>query len=283
VLLTSSYAFAHRVRTENNAPQVCFCHSPLRFAWTMTDRYRSAWAPTPTAGLAFGLMAAAMRRSDRASARHVDLYLTQAEYTADQIRRFYGREAEIIGAPVDCDLFHPSGEPAEDYFLLCGRLTEPYLGAEPVLEAFRDLDERLVIVGTGPAEAHLRSIAPSNVDFRGRVDDDELVRLLQHCKALISPTRHDFGLLPIEAMATGRPVLALGEGGALATVVPGVSGEFYRDGSAAGIAAALRAFDPEAFDVTKIREHALRWDRRGFRRRLVEAVERVAGSAGGEG
>jgi glycosyltransferase involved in cell wall biosynthesis len=278
VLLTSSYAFAHRLRTSNDAPQVCYCHSPLRFAWTMQDDYRAEWTRSRAGEATFDTLAAALRRSDQRSSGRVDRYLTQAEYTAGQIRRFYGRRADVIGAPVDCERFHPSGSPPSDYFLLCGRLIEPYLGAAAVIEAFKRLpDRRLVIVGVGPHEGRLRANAPANVEFRGRVDDGELVHLMQHCLAGLSPSRHDFGLIPIEFQACGRPVLALAEGGALSTVAPGISGEFFAGRTPEAIASALEAFDPASYDSRRIRDHALQWDSRAFRERIRAAVLAVAG------
>src|SRR3954453_9521876 len=133
-----------------------------------------------------------MRRSARRAAAAVDRYLTQGPYTAGQIERFYGRKAEVIGAPVDCEMFRPAGKPPEDYFLLCGRLIEPYSRFSVVIEAFRELPHRLVIVGEGPAGAELRAMAPPNVEFKGRVSDEELVTLMQRCLAGLSPTLHDF-------------------------------------------------------------------------------------------
>lgn len=282
VLLTSSYAFAHRLRTSNAAPQVCFCHSPLRFAWTMTDDYRAEWTRTRAGEATFDTLAAALRRSDRRSSRRVDRYLTQAEYTAAQILRFYGRRAEVVGAPVDCQHFRPSGSPPGDYFLLCGRLIEPYLGAETAIEAFRRLpDHRLVIAGVGPHEERLRRGAPANVEFVGRVDDAELVHLMQHCLAGLSPARHDFGLIPIEIQACGRPVLALGEGGALSTVAPGISGEFFAERTPEALASALRDLDPASYESRRVREHALQWDSPAFRQRIRAAVEETAAARRG--
>ena len=161
VLLTSSYAFAHHFRTRNSAPQVCYCHSPLRFAWSMTDSYRDEWASGRLRSLAFGGFARGMRFADRRAAARVTTYLTQSAYVADQIARFYGREAEVIGAPIDCSRFVPadlSGDP-DDYYLFCGRLVEPYKRAAITVEAFRTLGERLVIVGAGPAMGRLRAAA----------------------------------------------------------------------------------------------------------------------------
>lgn len=277
VVLSSSYAFVHRLRSRNDAPRVCYCHSPLRFAWSMTESYREERAGNPATRAAFGLLAAAMRRSDRRSAQPVREYLTQSPFTAEQIERFYGRPATVIGAPVDCDLFHPLTQPPEDYYLFCGRLIEPYKQVGVAIEAFRRIGARLVIAGTGPDHERLAASAPPNVEFVGHVDDDRLVPLMQRCRALVFPSRDDFGLIPVEAMACGRPVIAYAGGGSLYTSAPGVTGELFAEQTADAIEAAVQAFDPEAYDPARIRAHALQWDSKRFRRRLVEHVAAAAG------
>ncbi len=279
VVLSSSYAFAHRIRSRGDAPRVCYCHSPLRFAWSMTESYRGERARNPLSGAAFDLLARAMRRSDRRSAQPIREYLTQSPFTAEQIKRFYGREARVIGAPVDCDLFHPGSGSPGDFYLFCGRLIEPYKQLGIVLEAFRRLEAKLVVAGDGPDAERLAAAAPANVEFRGHLDDDELVPLMQRCRALIFPSRDDFGLIPVEAMACGRPVIAYAGGGSLYTSVPGVTGELFGEQTPEAVEAALRAFRPEAYDPTRIRAHAEHWDSAEFRARLVSAVEAADGRA----
>lgn len=278
VVLSSSYAFAHRLRSAGDAPRVCYCHSPLRFAWSMTESYREERAGNRLSGLAFGGLAAAMRRSDRRSAQPVTEYLTQSPFTAEQIEAFYGKPARVIGAPIDCELFRPAEEPPDDYYLFCGRLIEPYKQVGITIEAFRRLGERLVVAGDGPDYAQLSANAPANVKFLGHVDDDQLVPLMQRCKALIFPSRDDFGLIPVEVMACGRPVLAFAGGGSLYTSSPGVTGELFDAQTAAAIETAVRGFDPSAYDPAKIREHAMQWDSARFRERLVERVNVAAGT-----
>src|SRR5690606_16095139 len=139
------YAFAHRLRSRNDAPRVCYCHSPLRVAWAMTESYGEARARKPRTRAAFDLLAATMRRSDRRSAQPIHEYLTQSPCTAEQIERFYGRPASVIGAPVDCDLFRPGDAAPEDYYLFCGRIIEPYKRVGIVIEAFRRTGQRLVV------------------------------------------------------------------------------------------------------------------------------------------
>lgn len=278
VLLTSSYAFAHRFRTVNDAPQVCYCYSPLRFAWSMTDEYRSRWARGRTSYIAFGALAAAMRWGDRRAASRVTRYVAESRYVAEQIARYYGREAEVVPPPVDCRLFRPgsSGEAADDYFLLAGRIVEPYKRMSLVVEAFRDVPRKLLVVGAGPALKELRRDAPPNVEFTGELDDHEIVRAMQNCAAAIFPSTDDFGLVPVEVMACGRPVLAHAAGGALETVVPGVTGELFFASNPTAIATAVRNFDPDAYAPKAIRAHAENWDSARFRRRITEIVKDVA-------
>ncbi|WP_051221595.1 glycosyltransferase [Conexibacter woesei] len=278
VVLSSSYAFAHLFETRNDAPQVCYCHSPLRFAWSMTEHYEDEKAAgSKLTRTAFRAMAAHNRRVDYRGAQHVHTYLTQSPYVAGQIEEFYGRRALVVGAPVDCSHFTPSGTAPEDYWLICGRLVEPYKRVTLALEAFRDLPgERLVIAGDGPAMAELQAKAPPNVTFLGHLEDDAVVKAMQNCKATIFPSRDDFGLIPVEVAACGRPVLAYGDGGALHTVVPGLTGEHFHEQTAGALLDALRAFDPGAYDPAAIRAHALKWDRAPFTARVQAVVAAVA-------
>lgn len=279
-VLSSSYAFAHHLRTRDAAPQVCYCHSPLRFAWSMAEGYREQWAHGPLARQAFDILGDAMRRSDRRAADGVACYLTQSPFTAEQIQRFYGREAQVIGAPIDCELFRPSGAPPDDFFLIAGRLIEPYKQVSIVLSAFRSLGARLVVAGDGPAALELRAMAPPNVEFVGPVGDHELVELMQRCRAAIFPSRDDFGLTPLEVMSCGRPVLAYAGGGALHTMRPGVTGTHFAAQTPEAVEAAVRAFEPEDYDPAAIRAHALQWDKRPFRRRLVAAMRQTLATTG---
>lgn len=275
VVLSSSYAYAHRMRPKEAAPVVCYCHSPLRFAWSMTEDYRGRWAPGGVRARAFNLLAGLTRASDQRAARRIVSYLTSSEYVAGQVRAFYHRNVEVIGVPIDTDKFVPSGREPDDYFLLVGRLLEPYKRVGIAVEAFRRLGRRLLIAGDGPAMDELRAIAPPNVELLGYQDDDALVGLMQNCQAAIFPSRDDFGLVPPEVMACGRPVIAYGEGGALHTVVAGKTGEFIDQQTPEAIVAAVEAFDPARYDAEAIREHALQWSRERFRERIVDAVQRA--------
>jgi glycosyltransferase involved in cell wall biosynthesis len=196
---------------------------------------------------------------------------------AAQIRRAYGRESEVIHPPVDCELFRPAAAGGHDgYYLFSGRLVEPYKRPGIVIDAFRSLPHRLVVAGDGPAYPELRERAGPNVEFVGHVDDAELVSLMQRCAATVFPSVDDFGLVPVETMACGRPVLAFAGGGALETVVAGRTGEFFGDSTAAGLVQALRSFDPDSYDPAEIRAHAERWNVPRFQEAILSVLSRAA-------
>ena len=279
VLITSSFAFANGFRTANDAPQLCYCHTPMRFAWSMTEEYGRELPGGAATTRMLSAFAAPMRALDRRRAAAVTRYVATSDWVAEQIRRYYGRPATIIRPPVDTERFVPAGDGHDGYFLFCGRLVEPYKRPTAVVEAFRRLGLPLVMAGDGPARAELERGAPDNVTFTGELGDDELIPLMQRCAALVFPSRDDFGLLPVEVMACGRPVLAFAGGGALETVAAGVTGEFFSTQSADAIVAAVEAFDPGAYDPVAIHERALGYGLDRFREAM--SVE-VAATAAGE-
>jgi glycosyltransferase involved in cell wall biosynthesis len=282
VLLSSSYAFSHGFKTRNDAPQVCYCYSPLRFAWSMTEDYGRGLGAGRGGSLALRALARPMRWSDRRFANRVETYIAESRFVADQIERFYERPAEVLWPPVDCDRFHPAEQPEDhdDYFLFCGRLIEPYKRPTLAVEAFRGLSQRLLVAGDGPELDRLRRTAPDNVEFLGAVGDGELIPLMQRCAAAVFPSRDDFGLIPVEVMACGRPVIAFGAGGALETIAPGRTGELFGEQTAAALRSAVRELDPSAYDPAEIRTHAEQWAAPRFRDAIHRAVLDVAAGAG---
>ncbi len=275
VLLTSSFAFANRFRTRNDAPQVCYCYSPLRFAWSMTSQYGTELRGGRASSLAVRALAGAMRPLDRRAAARVSRYVAESRYVAAQVRQFYGRDSAVVYPPVDCELFRPGEGGHDGYFLFCGRLIEPYKRPGIVVDAFRDLPHRLLVAGDGPALPELRRRATPNVEFLGQLGDAALVHAMQRAAAVVFPSVDDFGLIPVEAMACGRPVLAYRAGGALETVAEGTTGAFFDVQTPQSLAAAIRGFDPDAYDTGAIRRHALRWRRERF----IEEIRAVVNDA----
>jgi glycosyltransferase involved in cell wall biosynthesis len=272
VVTASSYAFAHGFGSANGAPLLCYSWGPLRFAWTETASYRDHWAHSGAGRMAFRALAAWIRATDRNAGRKVDKFMAPLDEVADRIKLSYGAEAEIVPPPVDTTMFMPSDRPPDDYYLFCGRLIEPYKRITVLVEAFNQLDERLVIAGDGPMRPGLEAIAGPNIEFVGELRDAALVERMQTCRAVVFPSRDDFGLVPVEVMACGRPVLAFAGGGAVNTVLPGVTGEFFELQRPEAIIEAVRGFDPSRFDPEVIRQHAFYWDARRFRERVHAAV-----------
>ena len=276
VLITSSYAYAHGFRTINEAPVVCYCHGPFRHLWSQQDVYARQMGLGRAGRAAFSGYAAWARGADRAAAGSVHTYLTQSPFTAAQITKAYRRSADLLPPPIACDRFRPSGKPDEGFFLFAGRLVEAYKRPSMVIDAFARMpDLRLRIAGDGPALEDLRRRATPNVSFLGCLDDEALAGQMQACTAAIFPSIDDFGLIPLEVNACGRPVLALAAGGARHTVVPGISGEFIADQSVDALVQAVRGFDAARFEPETVRAHALAWDGTTFRARLRATVRAV--------
>jgi glycosyltransferase involved in cell wall biosynthesis len=270
LLITSSYAFVHGLKSVNRAPQLCYCHSPLRFAWSMTEDYAANAPGRKIGALAVRGLATGLRKADRRAAQQVTRYVANSQYVAKQIEANYRRSARVVWPPVDTDLFRPSpGSEQGDYFLFVGRLIEPYKRPSLVIDAFGDLPHRLVVAGDGPEMSSLRRRATPNVEFTGHLADAELIPLMQDAAAVVFPSHDDFGLVPVEAMACGTPVIAFAGGGALETVIPGVTGSLFGSQTSDALKQAITAFDSGAFDRKTIRAHAERWNPNRFREEIL--------------
>lgn len=273
VIVASSYAYAHSFDTPNHAAKVCYCHGPFRHLWSQEDAYAARVRGGQIGRAAFSLYTTGARAVDRHAARSVDVFLTQSPFTAGLIEAAYGRQARVLPPPVNGDVFVPDHNPPRDYFLFVGRLVEAYKRPSIVVEAFgRMPDRRLLIAGDGPARPELQRRATPNVEFLGHLHDAELVTAMQGCQAAIFPSVDDFGLVPLEVNACGRPVLAVRAGGPLHTVVPGLNGEFLADQSVRAIVEAVSEFDAHRYDASTIRAHALRWDTATFREEIQAAA-----------
>ena len=272
LVLSSSSAFAKGVRVPRGVPHICYCHSPMRFVWDF-DRYAERERMSPLARRVLPLLLSRMRQWDLASAQRVDHFIANSTTVAGRIRQFWNRNSEVIYPPVDTALISPAPlHEIGDYYLLVSRLV-PYKRFDIVIDAFNVLGLPLKVVGTGRARPELERRAGPTIEFLGFVSDEEKHRLFSRCKAAIFPAEDDFGIAQVEVQAAGRPVIALGAGGALDTVVDGVTGVLFQPQTPEGVIAAVRRFETLEFSPNEITARAERFSRDRFEREIARVVD----------
>ena len=273
LIVSSSSAFAHGIRPGPGAIHVCYCHSPFRYAWQ--ERQVAELAVPAIARPPLRLMLKRARRWDLAAASRVTHYIAVSESTRERVRRLYGREASVVHPPVAVERFS-SAEP-EDYFLVVTELV-PHKRVHVALEGARRAGRRVVVVGGGGAARSLRSEFSDIAEFVGRVSDRRLAELYARARALLVPSTEEFGIAAVEAQAAGRPVLAIGRGGALETVLDGETGVLLPRGDADEFAEALREVDFGRFSSELAIRNASRFATARFKQRLRSEVARLAGT-----
>jgi len=252
---------------------VCYCHSPMRYLWDHHAQYGASAGALAKLGM--GLFFNGLRIWDVTSAARVDAFAANSNFIRQRIKKYYRRDAEVIHPPVDVALFGPRGE-VEDRYLWVGQLTS-YKRPDLAVEAFNKLKLPLLVVGAGEMEAELRRKAGPNITFVQRMNFDELRQAYARARALVFTAEEDFGIVPVEAIASGRPVLAYGRGGALDTVGDGVSGLFFDEASSESLAEGverLEAWLPH-FDPTASRATAERFAPEHFDRAFLDLVGRA--------
>ena len=272
LVVSSSHCVAKGARAPKGAIHLCYCHTPMRYVWDRYDDYFGPGRVSRLAGLVIPRAAARLRAWDAATADRVDRYVANSAYVAARIRRYYGREAVVIPPPVDATFFTPGPDADAGYDLIVSALA-PYKRLELALHAYRGTGRALRIVGTGPEEARLRQLAPREVTFLGRVSDEELRELYRACRAVLMPGIEDFGIVPLEAMACGRPAVVFGEGGGAETVEDGRTGLVFREPSAAALREAVLSLETTRFDRLALRARAEAHRREVFETRMRVFVD----------
>jgi glycosyltransferase involved in cell wall biosynthesis len=272
VVISSSHACAKGVRVSAGTPHICYCHTPMRYAWDLQDEYLRGFAP-PLRPVVRAMLAR-LRRWDKDTSARVDYFIANSRFVAQRIDAHYGRTAAVIYPPVDTDYFTPGDGGPGRYYLVVSRLV-PYKRVDLAVQACTRLSVPLIVVGDGPESASLRKMAGPTVRFVGEVDDAALREYYRGCTALIFPGIEDFGLVPVEAQACGRPVIAHAGGGALESVLPEVTGRFFSEQTVESLMAALREFAPDMFLPDPIRRHAERFSVWRFQTEVDEFVRRV--------
>jgi glycosyltransferase involved in cell wall biosynthesis len=272
LVLSSSSAFGKGVITRPETMHICYCHTPMRWCWNYRE-YVEREQLGGMARLVLPLLITGLRMWDQVSAMRVDHFIANSPVVAERIQKYYRRDAVVIPPPVEVSRF--SFDPAtevEDYFLIISRLI-PYKRIDLAIEACNRLRLPLVIIGAGRDLERLKRLAGPTIRFLGRLSDQEVLRYYVRCRALLFPGEEDFGITPLEAQACGRPVIAYGSGGALASVVEGITGEFFYEQTVDSLATALASFDERRYEPQTIRSHALEFDMPRFRRRILQFIE----------
>lgn len=264
-VLVSSTAFAHHLRTDGCL--IVYCHAPPRFLW---DPGYLKTSVRPWLRPFVGPVIARLRRKDLAAAGRAHRYLANSRTTAAKIASIYGIRAEVLAPPVQTDRF-AIGPRTQDAWLAVGRLL-PHRGFDLAVDAFTQMGIPLVVIGDGPARAALEARAGDRVTFLGAVDDAELARWYGQARGVVVPGIEDFGLVPLEANASGRPVVARSAGGARETVIDGVTGVLFGEPLTSAVMDAVRRAEAMSFDARALRTHAERFDESLFHAKLREIV-----------
>ena len=270
LVISTTTSFAKGVRTAAGALHVCYMHTPTRFLWSDDESVREAVPPIVRP--IFRAALPPLRRWDLDAAQRPTKIIANSHNVAERIRRVYGRDSDVVPCPASLDGFAPSDE-VDDYFLVASRLLR-YKRVDLAIGACASIGAPLVIIGDGPDERRLRSVATPTTRFLGRVNDDERRLLFARARAVIVPGIEDFGLVPIEAAASGRPTVAFASGGALETVVEGATGIFFREPSSESLAEALRSLSQLTFDRSALVAHARAFSPERFREDMRALIDR---------
>lgn len=278
LIISSSHAVAKGVDSRGK-PHLCYCHTPMRYIWDRFDDY----FPRGVKRLLVRPLAARLRRWDVANSRDVARFVANSHFVRERIREYYGRDAAVVHPFVDdAFLSAPLRESRDDFHVVLSALV-PYKRVELAIEAAEASGRRLVVIGGGPLLPKLRRRSGPNVQFLGPVSREVIIDHLGRAQSLILPGVEDFGITPLEAMALGTPVVALGTGGVRDSVVPGTTGIFFETASVDSLRGALSEVERRHWDREAIRAHAATFSRQRFQREMLAELEQVAGADAGVG
>lgn len=275
LVISSESGPAKGIIVRPDATHVCYCHTPMRYIWDQYNQYKD------TAGAFTRMMMPALSKSlrqwDVTSAARVDHFIANSNAVARRINKYWRRDAEVIAPPVDVTRFKPAMD-RDDFYLSVGELV-PYKRVDLAVRACTMLERRLVVIGDGPEMKRLKRMAGPTIEFVGRLPDDLLNEHYARCRALLFPGEEDFGIVPVEAMAAGAPVIAFARGGVEDTVIDGETGVLFPDQSASGLIQGIVRFEQNEmnFDPQLISLHAAAFERELFKERFRASVARLSG------
>jgi glycosyltransferase involved in cell wall biosynthesis len=283
LVLSSSHCVAKGVITGTDTLHICYCFTPMRYIWDLYNLYFGKERAGMFTRLATSLVLNYLRKWDVASSKRVDKFVAISKYIAERIKKNYGRNSDLIYPPVDCSYFKPGLE-NDDFYLMISPLA-PNKRVDIAVEAFNTIDLPLIVIGSGQEEKRLEKMAGKNIKLMGWQSDEIVREHYANCKALIFPGVEDFGIVPLEAQACGKPVIAFGEGGALETVIPldknignniNATGLFFSEQTAESLAQAVVRFEDVQgqFNEQAIRKNAESFDRAIFKDEIKKYIEK---------
>ncbi len=268
LVVSSSSGYVKGIRVAPDALHVCYCHTPMRWAWNF-EHYSSREAFTGLTRRILPSFIRALQRWDEAAAQQPDHLIANSHVVAKRILKAYGRTAAVIAPPIETERFRLTNVPSEDYYIVLARLV-PYKRIDVAVDAFSKMGKKLYIIGSGSASERLRTNAGPTVHFLGRLSDEDVERYVTSCRALIFPGEEDFGMAPLEVAAAGRPTIAYRAGGATETIKEGQTGVFFDDQTPESLIAAVEHFETLDWDPAAIRRHAEGFSVAVFRRKIME-------------
>jgi len=276
VIISSSHAVAKGVLTNSSQLHICYCHTPIRYAWDLYHSYlKESGLSKGIRGTIAKIILHYIRVWDVTTSNRVDYFIANSKYVAKRIKKIYGRDSVVIYPPVNIDKFEVYTE-KEDFYLTASRMV-PYKKIDLIVETFSRLpDKRLIVIGDGPDFEKIKRKAGKNVELLGYQPFEVLKNCMQRAKAFIFSAEEDFGIVPVEAQACGTPVIAYGKGGATETVIEGETGLFFKEQSVESLIEAVRKFETmeDKFDSGIIRENAEKFSKERFKREFKEFVDR---------
>lgn len=272
VVISSTTCCAKGVITKPETIHICYCNTPMRYAWEMRDEYTDGMGKIKKKLVE--ILIHYMRIWDVASSNRVDYFIANSTAVKNRIKKHYRRDATVINPPVRCSKFNISNID-KDYYFVVSRLVS-YKKFDLAVQACTELNKKLVVIGEGPELEKLKKLAGKTVIFMGRQPDEVVQKYMSECKALLFPGEEDFGIVPVEAMACGRPVIAYKKGGVLDSVVEDKTGVFFKEQTVDSLKEAILRFETMKFNKEGIRKHALKFDEKEFRKNIENFVKKVS-------